>query len=245
MTARDRSESADLEVAERVRGFIAVLRNFASGAITAAELEQYARRMWPDTNGQGTPFPGNGLAATAFNSIWRPTDTELRASDVAGYIRWLTIGTCDFPARVCGVRITAAQLAEKLSLPTQRYIVDGLGWIESVEFASPITGRQFHAESSMMDGVPQNIYVRASEGTREPSAVLDLCNTLGIDAADCFLDDDEPTRWVIWRQDDNGHRAIVESFSALQKARRELLRLESSAHKQMYWIEEAPTATAG
>src|SRR5262245_39896819 len=141
MAPRARSEASDIEIAARVRRFVAVLRDFTSGAIDASGLALFARELWPEKSGQGTPFPGNGLASVAFDSIWRPSDPELRSTDVQGYIRWLTVGASNFPVRVCGVRVNAASLAERLSLPTQRYIMAGLGWLESVEFASPITGR--------------------------------------------------------------------------------------------------------
>lgn len=238
MSSRIHSEAADLEIAEGVRRFVEVLRQFASGAVGRAELQAFARAKWPSSRGQGTPFPANGATSVAFGSCWNATDLELRPSDVDAYVQWLTVGTSACPVRVCAVTFSAAQLGERLSLPTVRYLVDGLGWVESLEFASPITGRQFSAESSV-EGAPRNSFVRASDGPPEPSALLDLCNTLGIDGAECFLEHEEPIRWLLWRQDDNGHRSVLASFSALLKARNELARLESSTHKQMYWIEEA------
>lgn len=238
MSSRIHSEAADLEIAEGVRHFVGVLRRFASGTVDRAELQAFARARWPSNKGQGTPFPGNGVASVAFGSCWNATDQELRPSDVDAYVQWLTVGTSAYPVRVCGVTSSATQLGEQLSLPTVRYILDGLGWVESLDFASPITGRKFSAESSL-EGAFRNSFVRASDGPAAPSALLDLCNTLGIDGAECFLEHEEPIRWLLWRQDDNGHRSVLASFSALLKARNELERLESSKHKQMYWIEEA------
>jgi hypothetical protein len=245
MTPPLHSESADLEQSERVGSVVAALRTFLKGAVDPPGLARFARELWPEAMAQSMPFHRNGLANTAWISILNATDPELRISDVECYLRWLTRGAAQFPVRVCGVRANAAQIALQLNLITERYIVDGLGWIESVEFTSLCTDRQFRAESSMTHGVPDNVYVRASESVREPQPVLDLCNTLGIDAADCFLEQPEPARWRLWRQDDNGHRAVVASFTALRKARSTLAELEASAHKQMYWLEPEPAGDAG
>ncbi len=245
MAPRLHSESADLELAEQVHGVIAAMRDFLRGAIDAPGLSRFARDMWPEAR-QDLPFAGQSLANTVWLSILNATDPELRITDVEGYIRWLTIGSPFYPIRVCGVRMSAARLAAQLSLATHRYIVDGLGWQESVEFVSLVTGRQFHAESSIVHDVPDNIFVHACDVPgREPQPLLDLCNTLGIDAADCFLDHAEPARWRIWRQDDNGHRSVVSTFTALKKARLALADLEAATHKQMYWIDPFPAGDAG
>lgn len=245
MTPPLHSESADLEQSERVQSVVAALRGFLKSETDRVALSRFARELWPEAMGQSMPFRRHGAANTVWISILNATSPELRVSDVECYLRWLTRGAASFPARVCGVRANAARLAEQLNLQTERYIVDGLGWIESVEFSSSCTGRAFHAWSSMMHGVLDNVFVQASESLEEPRAVLDLCNTLGIDAADCFLESPEPTRWRIWRQDDNGHRAVVGSFTALRKARITLANLEASTHKQMYWIESEPPSDAG
>ncbi len=46
-----------------------------------------------------------------------------------------------------------------------------------------------------------------------------------------------PARWELWRQDDNGIRVVVAHFEEQEAAREALARFESRHHKQTYWIE--------
>lgn len=43
--------------------------------------------------------------------------------------------------------------------------------------------------------------------------------------------------WRVMRQDDNGNRYLVNRYLTRTEAEREIARLESSGHKQFYWIE--------
>gem|GEM_PF-554056 len=44
--------------------------------------------------------------------------------------------------------------------------------------------------------------------------------------------------WELWRQDDNGVKAMISSFPDRGSAEAALVRFESTPHKQTYWIEE-------
>ncbi len=44
-------------------------------------------------------------------------------------------------------------------------------------------------------------------------------------------------RFVLVRQDDNGHRFRVEVFDTIELAQRRLAEYEARSHKQTYWIE--------
>ena len=53
---------------------------------------------------------------------------------------------------------------------------------------------------------------------------------------------DEPApepRWELWRQDDNGNRALIQRFARRAEAEDRLRDFEARGHKQTYWIEEA------
>lgn len=43
--------------------------------------------------------------------------------------------------------------------------------------------------------------------------------------------------WELWRQDDNGFRAMIDRFPTRAAAEERLRRFEALAHKQTYWIE--------
>ena len=51
-----------------------------------------------------------------------------------------------------------------------------------------------------------------------------------------------PTRWELWRQDDNGVRVLIAGFEDQEAASEALARFESRHHKQTYWIEETGAA---
>ena len=44
--------------------------------------------------------------------------------------------------------------------------------------------------------------------------------------------------WQLWRQDDNGHRCIVEIFETIDEAETRISELTRVLHKQTYWITD-------
>jgi hypothetical protein len=49
---------------------------------------------------------------------------------------------------------------------------------------------------------------------------------------------DETDTWELWRQDDNGNRAVVARGSR-EDLERQRLQFEALGHKQMYWVAPA------
>lgn len=120
-----------------------------------------------------------------------------------------------------------------------RYFVDGIGLQESVSFASLATGRRFVATSSCWTGDPSQAFIESDEPDKDGAVLQDLFDTLAIDFDD-LIDtiDASQVAWDLWRQDDNGIRAKISSFTGLAKALRSLASFEQLGHKQTYWIEE-------
>lgn len=46
------------------------------------------------------------------------------------------------------------------------------------------------------------------------------------------------TIYELWRQDDNGHKFLVETFSCKADAIKAMKEFESRGHKQTYWVEK-------
>jgi hypothetical protein len=44
-------------------------------------------------------------------------------------------------------------------------------------------------------------------------------------------------RWMLWRQDDNGNKHLIERFPAHRSAEEALKRFEARHHRQIYWLE--------
>ena len=59
------------------------------------------------------------------------------------------------------------------------------------------------------------------------------------------MTDRPPSRWALWRQDDNGHRERMRTYEVRADAERALARLEALGHKQTYWIELAESDASG
>jgi hypothetical protein len=62
----------------------------------------------------------------------------------------------------------------------------------------------------------------------------DLFDTLVIEPPNLVVQ-----RWDLWRQDDNGVRALMASFTGRAKAEAALEHFEALGHKQAYWLESA------
>lgn len=49
-----------------------------------------------------------------------------------------------------------------------------------------------------------------------------------------------PSKFELWREDDNGQRFLVDRYLARDDAKQRLAELTRVQHKQSYWIVEAP-----
>ena len=50
---------------------------------------------------------------------------------------------------------------------------------------------------------------------------------------------DDPLRWVVWRQDDNGNRYEVRRCGTREEAEALAAEMEARGHKQLYWVAAA------
>lgn len=127
---------------------------------------------------------------------------------------------------------------------TERHILDGLGWYEYQQFASPGTGRVFvlsgpiHHSPSGEYG-PQIAANRPDDGVNE--VLLDLFETLEIDLADIALYDAFTSHTLrelhLWRQPADGAPTLVATFTGLRKAMAALRRCEAAANSEPHWLE--------
>lgn len=51
--------------------------------------------------------------------------------------------------------------------------------------------------------------------------------------------------WQLWRQDDNGVRYLVGTYSSKEEAQEKITELTRCHHKQTYWVSEAIDAITG
>jgi len=234
---------------------VARLEAFLAGRETNPSLEAWARAVWGEAP-EG-PLRTNRVATSVLMNVRHaaarsfPGDASrpflLRPADASEYLRMLRRGMLAAPARtVCGLSAPLQRFAAQLGLETERHVTDGLGWFEHLQFASPSSGRAFalsrpldHPE--LHERLSTEVVVEPGGG---PADVLrDLVETLGIDLADVFWFAEEfegaaLPKWALWRQDDNGHRAAIATFTGLRKGEAALRHYESLPHKQLYWLTE-------
>jgi hypothetical protein len=249
-----------LESGERVLAMVELLRAFVAGQATRAEVRAWA---WSVYVYGVTTFPGHSEAEVVLGCLLNFDDRRegtqarrdgladpyvVRVQDAEGYLRWLTGGNVHLPrySLIDFVGPSLEVLASRLHVPTVRHLVHGIGWDQLLEFSSPLTGRAFVANGggSRVDGLPcdreGSIMVYTTKLDPRPA---DLLDTLAIDLDDLthFSGTPGPTeelgRWQLWRQDDNGQKVCIQTFSGLAKARAHLRRFEALHHKQIYWLE--------
>jgi hypothetical protein len=238
--------------ADLVREICAKMRAYLAGNLGGTALGQWATDVWPH-QGPST-IRGHGAATSVLESLINLDDEgrEVRRSDVETYLRWLTEGLPvqlpDEPLTV--LRKTPDEIAQQLSLRTVRWWLNGLGWVSEVRFVAPGTGRPFCA-GWLENAPPEPGEARSCITTDHPQdaqALLDLFDTLALDLSDVPTMRGKPgwneaisaeglPRWRLMRQDDNGRRFEIETFSAPRKARERLRSYEALHHKQIYWLE--------
>jgi hypothetical protein len=249
----------DLAVRDLTEELVRRLQAFIAGRETHEALQAWGRAVWGES--QEGPVGANRVATATLIDVWnagsrlRPGDEGcphvLRAVDAGEYVRMLQRGAVKAPVREVGeLKRSLPSFVAQLGRETERCVLDGLGWYEFLQVASPGTGRVFvlgrplereYAHTEVAADV-------AGEETFDPQDILrDLFETLVVDLEDVLrLDEgfEAASRSLpgqtLWRQDDNGHRVEVARFTGSRKAVAALERLESSRHKQMYWLEDGP-----
>ena len=84
----------------------------------------------------------------------------------------------------------------------------------------------------------QHVFVELSarEAAERLAAALE---TLGAVAA---VREVRSGRFELWRQDDNGNRALIRRFDDRPSADAEAARFEALGHRQIYWVEDRAQA---
>ena len=123
-------------------------------------------------------------------------------------------------------------------------IEDGLGPFRAGGFQTP-SGRRFGLTHYLKaPGVP-TLVVTCLHDDQFSSDLDDVLESLDMDLSDLAIfgsslaisPEARLVPHALWRQDDNGVRALVEVFPCRASARKQMRAFEASGHKQTYWIE--------
>ena len=187
MAAGDSQYWATLAYTEKLVGR---LQAFLAGSETHESLQAWAKALWTE---QASPMYGHAWATAILINLWNAATREppgaesdpytLRRIDVAVYLGGLQRGDRVPTRDLGGLRATPADIASQFGRETERHVVDGIGWCEYLQLASPGSGRVFVLERRLEGAVRGSwVYVDRTAGTLD--AVRDLFETLTIDLAD-------------------------------------------------------------
>ncbi len=236
----------------RTETLVGLLQAFLAGHETHESLQEWSRTLWA---GQESPVHGHTWATGILMNLFNATERELlgddssprilRGIDVDAYLSGLQRGEKVAPTReLGGLRATPQDVATWLGRETERHVLDGIGWCEYLQLASPGTGRVFVLERALNTRMTGS-WVYADRAADALDTVRDLFETLTIDLADldCFaqafiIDTGALPSLTLWRQDNTGDRAEVASFTGRRKAEAALRRSEAQDPMQVYWIED-------
>ena len=235
----------------RTETLISHLQAFLAGSETPESLQAWARALWTE---QASPVNGHAWATAILMNLWNATTREprgaesrpyiLRRVDVAAYLDGLQRGDRVPTRDLGGLRATPTDIASRLGRETERYVLDGIGWCEYLQIASPGSGRVFVLERPL-EAAARGSWVYVDRTADTLDSVRDLFEILAIDladlegfASDFVVDTGALPGWTLWRQDDNGIRAEVADFTGRRKAEAALRHYESLHHKQVYWLED-------
>jgi len=146
---------------------------------------------------------------------------------------------------VAMLSLTAQQIEASTGIPFVKDLEPGLGMFW---FATAATATRAWLFAESIDG-PSDVRGKTSVSTREiiggendlAGAIEELLEEMNLRTSDLawIHPDLKLTPHALWRQDDHGHRYLVETFPSRADARFALREFESHHHKQFYWIEAA------
>lgn len=230
------------------REMVRRVASFLAGETTREALLQWARAV--------KPAPQHfryGHADSLHTCLWNldltlgeSGEPLVRRADLEEQLREVHTGSWQVEFEpVALLKLPIAEIVRRTGVSEFRHAIPGLGWFEKVRFASLGTGIGYLASCSLdvphlrARGTSIHVYKPPASVAERTWLLGDLFDTLDIDATDATaLWAPLTTRWNLLRQDDNGNKFLVDSFTGYAKAAARLDQLGAGHHKQIYWLEE-------
>lgn len=140
---------------------------------------------------------------------------------------------------------TLKQTAEEVERQTSVRFIRGVDDLDVEIFANlRMFDRPFRLASRRpLDGVDLVCFEESNVAQLEQLRLA--LETLALDLSDIAhlteaLDTSSLPQWTLWRQDDNGNRFDMATYTSQAKAEREALRFEARLHKQTYGVRLGP-----
>jgi hypothetical protein len=225
---------AMFETAEAVRTMRDAIDAHLRGAMSDRDLRELAHRV---------PYAittNVEARLTCLDVRWYASEgpMEIRRSDLEVYARELAEGLSLDVEERGATNVALEDLARRAGVSRVNRVMDGLGLVHTVRFASPATGRSFTAWTTPAQPGATLCLPRGDAAF----AVIDLVESFLWDAieepnATMGLDLDVLPEVALLREDDNGNRVEIRTFRSYTGALREARRFEALGHKQRYWVE--------
>jgi hypothetical protein len=137
------------------------------------------------------------------------------------------------------ILVSSSDLAEKFNLKFEDYWEDGLGE-SKIAYLRTNEGMQFYIAE-----FPSNKIIMTHIGclnngetiARDIDTVLEMLE-LSSENVNFVYNDVKLISHQLWRQDDNGHKFLIETFPCRADAVKAMKEFEARLHKQTYWIEK-------
>lgn len=137
------------------------------------------------------------------------------------------------------VEMNVSDLEKKFGLEFEDFYAEGLGEAKGASFIIE-DGTQFFITAYLPKQINKIcIWCLNAKETLQRNLNL-VFEVLEINSKDIsFLYDGiELIAHELWRQDDNGHQFLIETFPCKSDAVREMKKFESRLHKQTYWVKK-------
>lgn len=137
------------------------------------------------------------------------------------------------------INVKTSDLAKKFDLTFEDYYESGMGITKVGNFMTE-TGIQFYLQEYPTINVI-NTYIGCLNDPETLGKDLDeILEALGLTSEKIIYlyEDVKLIPHELWRQDDNGHKFLVETFICKTDAVKAMKDFEGRGHKQTYWVEE-------
>lgn len=138
------------------------------------------------------------------------------------------------------INIKTSNLAEKFNIKFEDYLEDGLGKSKIAAFISE-KRTQFYITAFPFNQVVQTYLGCLNNPETIAKDIDEILELLELSSENVLFiyESIQLISHELWRQDDNGHKFLIETFACKADAVKAMKEFEARLHKQTYWVEKA------
>lgn len=137
------------------------------------------------------------------------------------------------------LNVKTLDLAKKFNIEFEDYWEDGLGKSKFSAFISE-KGTQFYIKEFPFNRVVQTYLGFLNNPETVANDIDEVLELLELGSENIFYiyEHIQLISHELWRQDDNGHKFLIETFACKADAVKAMKEFEARLHKQTYWVEK-------